>query len=118
MNEMTLDAFVRMCVGRELRWEMREAVAAAYEELQRPAPEMPDADGDQQQDDRPGLFEICPLLMLANDADWDTVRNCGVALDQMEDATQWYGLRCIKTRCAWWVRERCAVATLAMGGRE
>lgn len=100
------------------RWEefddLEMAVAAAYEELQRPLPEKPQADSEPQ-DERPGTFEICPLLMLANDADWDTVNNCGAALDQVEDAMmQWYGLRCIKEKCAWWTRSRCAIAMLAV----
>lgn len=73
--------------------DLEKAVAAAYEESSRPLQRRKPAVPVEQ----PGLFALCPVLML------------GYGRDSAD---------CVKEECAWWVRDRCAVAVVAMGGRE
>jgi hypothetical protein len=83
------------------------AVADAYEEsLREVAPIL---------ESQPGSAVVetllCPLLMLANDADWATINNCYTAEDQIKGG---FGsqMQCKGKACAWWVRGRCAMAVL------
>lgn len=74
--------------------DLEKAVVAAYEESLRPLQMRKPAVPEEAQ---PGLFALCPVLMLGyGRADAD----------------------CVEAECAWWVRDRCAVAVVAMGGRE
>ena len=64
------------------------------------------------------MNKICPLLMMANDSDWDTVNNAGCAQVIIEN--QQTALDCIESRCAWWdeLTASCAVLRLAQHGRK
>ena len=48
------------------------------------------------------MIKICPLRMLAQESDWDTINNCGTANDVIQYTANAEALACLGKHCAWW----------------
>jgi hypothetical protein len=55
--------------------------------------------------------KICPLRMLAQESDWDTINNCGTDCNYSFSSET----ACLEEACAWWNYDfgECAIMALA-----